>query len=296
MQKKNLIPTFARTKLAVKISFQLRNKISRQILDAELKNKHRKKKILLNKIKKRQEEFKSRVGYVTCVVFYHNINKVISKKRTDWMKKHHKKIENLKRTQNKINNIRNRSAENIIHNFSTFALSEEQKRALSFSLNENIPTKLNENKIQTKFESFYWQLLQHTKHLSQQEQDQLKSKIRRTYENYAPIKTLYKYKKIIENLSNNKNIIILKQDKGRGVVVLNRKSYIEKCCKILETGQFRKLEIDPMKTIEGRQQRMLRSIKNMFTEREYKQLYLTGSKPGVLYGNAKVYKLKKVKD
>ena len=116
-KKKSNTNIFARTKLAVKVSFQLRNKISRQILDAELKNKHRKKKILLNKIKKRQEEFKSRVGYVTCVVFYHNINKVISKKRTDWIKTHHRKIENLKRTHNKINNIRNRSAENIIHNF-----------------------------------------------------------------------------------------------------------------------------------------------------------------------------------
>ena len=197
------------------------------------------KKILLNKIKKRQEELKSRVGYVTYVVFYHNINKVISKKRTDWMKTHHKKIEGLKRTQNKINNIRNRPTENIIHNSSSYALSEEEKCALSFSLDENITMKLNENKIQTEFKSFYWQLLQDTKPLSQQEQDQLKSKIRRTFGNYARTKTPYKYKKIIENLCNNKNIIILKQDKGCSLVALNCKSYVKKCCKILETGQFR---------------------------------------------------------
>ena len=97
------------------------------------------------------------------------------------MKTHHKKIEGLKRTQNKINNIRNRSTKKIIHNFSSYALSEEENRALSFSLHENIPTKLNENKIKTEFESFYWHLLQHTKHLSQQTQDQLKSKVRRTF-------------------------------------------------------------------------------------------------------------------
>ena len=101
--------------------------------------------------------------------------------------------------------------------------------------------------------------------MSLQEQDQLKSKIRRTCENYARIKTSYKYKKILQNLSNNKNIIILKQDRGRGMVILNLKSYIEKCCKILEIGQFRKLEINPTKTIEGKLQRMLRIIKNMFT-------------------------------
>ena len=38
---------------------------------------------------------------------------------------------------------------------------------------------------------------------------------------------------------------------------------------------------------------MLQSIKNVFTEREYKQLYPTGSKPGTFYGNAKVHKLNK---
>ena len=85
------------------------------------------------------------------------------------------------------------------------------------------------------------------KHLSQQEQDQPKSKIRRTCENYSRIKKPYKYKKTIENLSNNKNIIILKQDKSCGAVILNRKSYIEKCFKILETDQFKKLKIDPTK-------------------------------------------------
>ena len=73
-------------KLTVKVSLQLCNKISRQIIDAELKDKHRKKNILLNKIKKRQEKLKSRVGYGTFAVFYHNIIKVISDKRKDWMK------------------------------------------------------------------------------------------------------------------------------------------------------------------------------------------------------------------
>ena len=38
---------------------------------------------------------------------------------------------------------------------------------------------------------------------------------------------------------------------------------------------------------------MLPSIKNIFTEREYRQVYLTGSKPGAFYRNAKVHKLKK---
>ena len=82
-KRNNLILTFARKKLVVKVSYQLRNKISRQIKDAELENKLRKKKILFNEIKKREEKLKSSVGYVIYVVFHHNINKVINKRRTD---------------------------------------------------------------------------------------------------------------------------------------------------------------------------------------------------------------------
>ena len=48
---------------------------------------------------------------------------------------------------------------------------------------------------------------------------------------------------------------------------------IEKCCEIFETEQLRKIKTDLAKTIEGKLQRMLRSIKNVFTEREHKRLY-----------------------
>ena len=61
------------------VYYKLRQPI-RQIIDVVLKNKHRKKKIVLNKIKKKQEELKSSVGHIASVVFYHNINKVITKR------------------------------------------------------------------------------------------------------------------------------------------------------------------------------------------------------------------------
>ena len=48
-----------------------------------------------------------------------------------------------------------------------------------------------------------------------------------------------------------------------------------------------------MKAIEGKLQWILWSIKNMFTEREYKQLHPTGPKADAFYGNVKVHKLRK---
>ena len=88
-------------------------------------------------------------------------------------------------------------------------------------------------KIQTELESFNHNIMKHTGHVRQNEQDQLKSKKQRTCENYYRIKIPYRYEEIIKKLSNNKDIIILRQEKGCGVVVLNRTSYIEKYSNML---------------------------------------------------------------
>ena len=95
--------------------------------------------------------------------------------------------------------------ENIIHNFLLYKLTSEEEHALSFSLDDHIPTKQNEDdhiptkqndiKIKTEFESFYYQILKHTNQLDQRRQDELKSKIRRTCENYSQIKAPCKYQK-----------------------------------------------------------------------------------------------------
>ena len=72
-----------------------------------------------------------------------------------------------------------------------------------------------------------YQILKHANQLDQRRQDELKSKIGRTCENYSRIKEPYKYQKIIDNISRNKDIILVKQDK--------KKDYIEKCINILDS-------------------------------------------------------------
>ena len=63
------------------------------------------------------------------------------------------------------NKPKRRIIENIIHNSSSYKLSSEEQHALSFSLDQHISDKFNENKIQTEFENFYYHLLQDTKNL-----------------------------------------------------------------------------------------------------------------------------------
>ena len=57
----------------------------------------------------------------------------------------------------------------------------------------------------------------------------IKTKMRNTCEKYSEIKVPYKHREITRNLSNNKNIVIMKQDKGRGVVIMDRNKYFDKC-------------------------------------------------------------------
>ena len=197
----------------------------------------------------------------------------------------------MKSDPQKYDKPKRRTVENIIHNFSSYKLTPEEEHALSFSLDDHISTNQNDVKIKTEFESFSYQILKHTNQLDQRRQDELKSKIRRTSENYSRIKVPYKYQKIIDNISRNKDIILIKQDKGRGVVILDKKDYIEKCINILDSKQFEKLKKDPTKTLENKMLRTLRIIKKHLDENEYRRMYPTGSRPGLFYTTAKVHKL-----
>ena len=84
----------------------------------------------------------------------------------------------------------------------------------------------------------------------------IKTKLRNTCEKYCKIKLPYAYRKIISNLSKRDDIVILKQDKERGVVITDN------CLTMLSTKQFFSVETDPTKTLETKIQRIPRKIKS----------------------------------
>ena len=103
-----------------------------------------------------------------------------------------------------------------VRNFSSNVLSNEEHIALSFGLDRHIPTKSKDVVIEEEFEQFYQGLLQNLTHIPDNEVTSLKTKLRSTCKKYSRINVQYKYKNVIDNLSKNKKIVILKQDKGRG--------------------------------------------------------------------------------
>ena len=105
-------------------------------------------------------------------------------------------------------------------------------------------------------------------------------------------------KDILKKLGNNEELHVTRPDKGRGIVILNKLDYIGKVESLLSDRNtfqsFTDTESPLHKTmkIEDKINRFLRKLKqnNNITETEYKDLYVSGSSPGILYGLPKIHK------
>ena len=84
------------------------------------------------------------------------------------------------------------------------------------------------------------------------------------------------------------SIILMKQDKSRGAVLLNKHKYCEKYLALLNTNQFLNLHDDPTKAYEAKTQQTLRKMKHKFNNQEYQKRYPTVSNVGRFYGTGKV--------
>ena len=150
---------------------------------------------------------------------------------------------------------------------------------------------MNKNNVKTEFEAFYYHLSKQLNHLEPNEMSELKTKLRRSCENYCNINEKTKLDDIIYKLSRNNNVAVLKQDKGRGVVLIDRPKYVEKCMTHLNTDNFEKLTTDKTKSFEELVQKTLFRIKKSIGEDTYSSIYPSGSNPGKFYGTAKVHKV-----
>ena len=110
----------------------------------------------------------------------------------------------------------------MIHNFSTYTLTKNEEKALMYGLDQHIPLSTDKNTIETEFEYFYQNILNNISDVPSNKLDSIKTKLRSSCEKYYNTQTPYKYKSIIKQLSMNEEVIIMKQDKGRGVVIMNR--------------------------------------------------------------------------
>ena len=203
----------------------------------------------------------------------------------------------------------------MIFNYSSYILSEEEKKVLSLGLNFSLPPrKLNFPSYLVPFELLFRDV-KDAAFNSNVSTDKFKTELKHlsytTYDKYNFKNELnisqHEYSLLV-NLSKNKDIVIQKTDKGNAVVLINRTDYDSSMLAILnDTSKFVKLVVPPNKSVlnlilshEKKVKDFLASIRATtkqqhglsggIDEKTYWKLFPQGSQPGRLYGNAKVHK------
>ena len=102
-------------------------------------------------------------------------------------------------------------------------------------------------------------------------------------------------------LKNEKNVVIQKADKGNTIVILYKDSYLKPVETLLkDSSKFKNIPVAPYKDSiillilkkESLWKYLLKKLKNKnaISDETYRKLEAVGSKPGTLYGSAKVHK------
>ena len=99
---------------------------------------------------------------------------------------------------------------------------------------------------------FYQNIARDVSDLTEHNIYKIKTKLRSVFEKYQNKKTPYKHQAILNNLSKNKDVVILKQDKVRGMVILNRSKYIEKCYLFWIAPGLRNYTMIQLLTLKGK--------------------------------------------
>ena len=196
----------------------------------------------------------------------------------------------------------------VIHNFSSYELNDIEKSLLVRGLNFSIcPGKLNYADYCINFE-YLFKAIKTDGILSPHKLDFVKTRLKdialSSYKEHNSFP--YKYSNLskeeaecLKKLSENKNLVIQKSDKGNAIVILNREDYVGKVKELLSDSS--KFKVANVK--EGKEIRHLMNVREDFkqvidellrmekiTQQTYWKLDPIGCKPGVLYGLSKVHK------
>ena len=156
---------------------------------------------------------------------------------------------------------------------------------------------VSKSQVFTTFELLHDDLKRHLwdKTKANEVQNEIQHLATRYVNSFKPSMNDLKTHKILKRLKHNKDIIILRPDKGNGVVVLDQVVYNKAMVDLLsDNSKFKKLEFDLTLRREGQLQRFLRKLKkNGLLDCDiYREIYPTGSQPARLYGLPKLHKVK----
>ena len=300
----HLYPKFLNFKLSIRRlhGSHLQRQFQRKILFNELAFKKSRHKSVLKEFDTSMENLRKSISFLT----FYQCKKWLECKRDDFYSRtkiiHNKKLETLG-----FNSIKHPPIENVIFNYSNRVLTDIEKSALAVGLDFTLTTgKIKAVNHFTPFEVLVDTIDKSEMYRSTPERksiflSNLKHIAHSTFENInnnrLPPNLPKNQLKALKDLSKDENIVILKPDKGNGIVLLNKQDYINKVNVILDdSSKFEIVDNTALKLIhklESKIRTFLGKLKKdkIITENTYNNLSPTGSRPGILYGLPKVHKI-----
>ena len=214
-----IIPKFARPKLSLQErNTNLTRRIGILIIKAELKRKYKVERTLKKKITEASTEIADGTSYLFQCALRYRIRLAVCAKKWKWQNTHQKKLEALKKDPVVFSTSPTRhpptsTVPNVVHNFSSYDLSEAERRILSFSLDHYVAGKDRGMRTKAEFERFYQSILNstdHLNHLSERERINLKAKFLETYNKYSTVRLPQEHETVLNGLYRNRDIVILR--------------------------------------------------------------------------------------
>ena len=273
------------------------------LLKQEIINKKRRGRLVKKDLSSVKNELMFKLKWIdfhhVCNLFLVGNDRSISK---------HQNIQDKKicRLSNSVVGDVSHDPEQVILNFSSHILTEAEKSVLFRGLQFALPPQtLEYADYMVSFELIYRDIK--TINLNTLQNKTIKSTLLDTA--FSSFDTFKKNKPKYNNLSEielqalnsllqNKDITIQKADKGSTIVVIDKDAYKKKMKAIISDGSKFELDIQEEKHLNFilNKEKRLREIikplheKGCFIKSEFLKICPTGSKPGILYGEAKVHK------
>ena len=232
----------------------------------------------------------------------HRIRRLIAHTVTQFTRKtkdtHQKKL----RTLGIDNDLAPCDPNKVIHNYSSVPLPIRIKFLLAFGLDFCLPVfKLDFTKYFLNFERLAYTLKQLPSDNFSETCTRIKELAHKYFYSFRASKVFHpifstKDINLLRTFGKNKDIVVCKPDKGRGIVIIDKCRYIKSIKELIcDPSKFR-LITDPIEIItrktEDRINRFLLKLKNssLISDDIYKKLFASGSSPGILYGLPKIHK------
>jgi len=214
----------------------IRKRLLRSNIHKRTKEQHKLKQICKIFRIYLEKKFSALDWYLLWKFARYNVQKV--EKTT--VETHEKKMRNLTKNQ-----TLPFLPEDVIRNFSSYSLTEEESKLLMNGLNYGIPLPyIAKSNVFTTFEMIHRFTVTELK--SEDLKADLKTDIsylaHQYYSSYKPTRNSLKKHSIMKQLQKKQKIIITRPDKGNGVVILNKDQYISSIKSLLNDElKFKKL-------------------------------------------------------